>query len=138
MKPTTRIQIAMVVQLVAVMFSFMTWIDPLEGGVAMALATGISGFAWIIGRVPLPKFTWISATAGLALMVIFWVIYISEIPADPSEATTFVPSTFLLSLLWIYRVAAVAFISGAVFYLVVQFTALRAAGQPGDSSRTTR
>ena len=138
MKPTTRIQIAMVVQLVAVMFSFMTWIDPLEGGVAMALATGISGFAWIIGRVPLPKFTWISATAGLALMVVFWVIYISEIPADPSEATTFVPSTFLLSLLWIYRVAAVAFISGAVFYLVVQFTALRAAGQPGDSSRTTR
>lgn len=138
MKPTTRIQIAMVIQLVAVMFSFMTWIDPLEGGVAMALATGISGFAWIIGRVPLPKFTWISATAGLALMVIFWVIYISEIPADPSEATTFVPSTFLLSLLWIYRVAAVAFISGAVFYLVVQFTALRAAGQPGDSSRTTR
>lgn len=134
MKPTTRIQIAMVVQLVAILFSFMTWIDPLEGGVAMALATGISGFAWIIGRVPVPKFTWISATAGLGIMIAFWVIYISEIPADPTEVTEFVPSTFLLILLWVYRVAAVAFISGAVFYLVVQFTALRAGRTPGDSS----
>ena len=138
MKPTTRIQIAMVVQLVAVLFSLMTWTDPLEGGVAMALATGISGFAWIIGKVPLPKFTWISATVGIALMIAFWVFYISEIPADPTEATTFVPSSFLVTLLWIYRVAAVAFISGAVFYLVVQFTALRAGGRSGDSSRPAR
>ena len=134
MKPTTRIRIAMVVQLVAILFSFMTWIDPLEGGVAMALATGISFFAWAIGRVPPPKFTWISAAAGLTIMIAFWVIYISEIPADPTEVTQFVPSAFLLSMLWVYRVAAVAFISGAFFYLVVQFTALRAGRTPGDSS----
>lgn len=132
MKSTTRIRIGLAVQIIAILFSLMSWTDPLEGGVAMVLAIGVQGFAFAIGRVGIPKLTWMSSAAGVALMIVFWVAYINEVPNDPTQVEAFQPSAAIMALLWAYRVASIAFISGAVFYAVIQFTALRGIKQAGD------
>lgn len=126
MKPLSRLSIGLAIQLVAILFSLMSWTDPLEGGVALTLATGITGLAYAVGRVRIPKLTWISSLAGLGIMVLFWVLYIAEIPEDPSQLESFQPSATIMTLLWVYRVASIAFISGVIFYAVLLFTARRA------------
>ena len=65
-------------------------------------------------------------------MIVFWVAYINEVPNDPTQVETFQPSAVIMALLWAYRVASSAFISGAVFYAVIQFTALRGLKPAGD------
>lgn len=125
MKPLSRLSIGLVVQIVAILFALMSWTDPLEGGVAMTLATGITGFAFAIGRVRIPRLTWISALAGFVLMVVFWTLYIGEIPDDPTALESYEPSATIVTLLWVYRVASIAFLSGVVFYAVLIFSARR-------------
>ena len=133
MKKSTRIALALAVQTVAVLFGLMSWTDPLEGGVAMTLSIGLTAVAFFVGRVPVPKLTWISALAGIAIMVVFWTLYIAEAPTDPSQVDSFQPSQTIFTLLWVYRVASIAYISGVVFYAVVQFTAMRASKVTGDN-----
>lgn len=130
MKPKTRIAVGLFVQLVSLVLALFSWIDPLEGGAAMVAATLVSGVSYAIGRVRIPKLTWISAVVGLAIMAAFWILYIQEVPPDPSQLTTFMPSTGLLLLLWFFRAASIVFMAGAVFYVVVQFMAFRSAGKP--------
>lgn len=125
MTTRTRILIGFIIQLVAVLFSLASWIDPLEGGLAMTLALGLTVLSFIIGRVRLPKFTWITALVGIAFLVGFWALYISEIPADPVAQGIFKPSNTIMTLLSVYTALAIAFICSTVFYAIQQFTEYR-------------
>lgn len=122
MSTNTRVTIALVLQSIAALFALTTWIDPLEGGLAMVIAVGLTAVSFLIGRVRIPAFTWITALAGIAFLVTFWALYISEIPTDPALQETFQPSDTIRTMVNFYLVVAVAFISSTVFYAVVQFT----------------
>lgn len=132
MSQPVRVTIAQVLQIVAVLFALMCWIDPLEGGVAMTMSIGWSAIAFFVGRIRVPKFAWITASAGIAFLVVFWGIYIAEAPSDPAQMGTYQPSSTILALLWVYRVLAIAFISASIFYAVFQFTERRKALAAGD------
>jgi uncharacterized membrane protein HdeD (DUF308 family) len=133
MQKSTRVTIALVLQVVAVLFSLMTWVDPLEGGVAMVMSIGWTAIAYLVGRIPLPKFTWITSLVGIAYLVAFWAIYIAEAPTEPSQVGTYEPSSLIMTLVWIWNVVAVAFIASSVLYAVVQFTSRRALRAAGDN-----
>ena len=133
MKQSTRLTIALVLQVVAVLFSLMTWIDPLEGGVAMVMSIGWTAIAYFVGRVRIPKFTWITALVGVAFLIAFWGLYLADAPADPSQLQTWMPSSFIMILLRVWQVFAVAFIASSVFYLVLQFTYRRSLNAAGDN-----
>lgn len=133
MSKPVRIYIALVLQIIAVLFALMSWIDPLEGGVAMTMSIGWSAIAFFVGRIPVPKFAWITAAACVVFLVVFWSIYLAEIPADTAQMGTYKPSSTILSLLWVYRVLAIAFISGSIFYAVFQFTERRKFLAAGDN-----
>lgn len=125
MSSRTRVTIAIVLQSIASLFSLTSWVDPLEGGLAMTLGIGFTAASFFVGRVPIPKFTWITALAGIAFLVVFWALYVSEIPANPAEQMTFQPSATIMSLLNFYMVVSIAFICSTIFYAVVQFTTRR-------------
>jgi hypothetical protein len=133
MKKSTRILVGFIMQLVAVLFSLASWIDPLEGGLAMFIGIGLTVASVIVSRVRIPKFTWITALVGIGFLVTFWALYIAEIPADPAQQMTFTPSDLIMSLLTVYTVLAVAFICSTVFYAIHLFTAMRASKTAGDN-----
>lgn len=132
MSSTVRISIALVVQVVAILFALMSWIDPLEGGAAMVLSSGLMAVVLLISRVKMPKLTWITIATGAATIVLFFVFYLAEVPPTVAEQATWKPSETIFNLIWVYRVAAVAFLSGVVFYAVVLFTARRSSKSAGD------
>ena len=133
MPKSTRLTIALILQVVAVLFALMSWIDPLEGGVAMVMSIIWTAIAYFVGRVRLPKFTWITAIVGVVFLVAFWGLYLAETPADPSQLQTWMPSSAIMILLRVWQVFAVAFIASSVFYAVIQFTHRRNPSAAGDN-----
>ncbi len=131
MTKSTRILVGFILQLVAVLFALASWIDPLEGGLAMVIGIGLTVGSYFISRVRLPKFTWITALVGIAFLVAFWALYIAEIPTDPQQQMTFQPSDLIMSMVTVYTVISVAFICSTVFYAIQQFTTMRAAKATG-------
>ena len=92
MSSTVRISIALVVQVVAILFALMSWIDPLEGGAAMVLSSGLMAVVLLISRVKMPKLTWITIATGAATIVLFFVFYLAEVPPTVAEQATWKPS----------------------------------------------
>ena len=114
-----RLLIALILQIVAVLFSFFTWIDPLEGGAAVLMVALITVAVRLIGKVRLPRLTWISLATAFAIAVVTIVIVTSRIEVTPSgEPHAVNLSQDLVILIWIYRAAAVSVIAGAVFYVL--------------------
>lgn len=128
---STRLAIALATQVGAILFSLMSWTDPVNGGFAMALAMGLTAVSWLIGRVPFPRFTWVTATVSAAFLVVFWAVFLAELPADPAEQANYSPSDLIVSMAWAHRILAIVFVCAIVFYAVVQFTARRNA-KTGD------
>ncbi|MEY4396725.1 MAG: hypothetical protein RLZZ40_481 [Actinomycetota bacterium] len=131
MATSSRIFIAFVLQLVATLFALTSWTDPLEGGLAMVIAIILSGIGFAVGRVRLPKFTWISALGAFAFLALFWGLYISEIPVDPRAQFDYQPSDSIRALLSAHMYVAIVFVCAIIFYAIVEFTAYRAS-KTGD------
>ena len=117
-----RLTLALCIAVIAVLVSLGGWTDPLEGGAAVLFAGLATVIAWLVGRVAIPKLTWISISATIALAV----ATIAMIPIDGTDGTDGVEvSTVAMALplqfwigLWAYRVGSVAVIAGTVFYVV--------------------
>ncbi len=114
-----RLTLALCIAVIAVLVSLGGWTDPLEGGAAVLFAGLATVIAWLVGRVAIPKLTWISISATIALAV----ATIAMIPIDGTDGVE--GSTVAMALplqfwigLWSYRVGSVAVIAGAVFYVV--------------------
>lgn len=126
-----RVTIAFVLQILAVLFSFYTWIDPLEGGVATTMVGLLTIAVWLIGRVRVPELTWISLVVTFAIAAVMIGIILAYLPvgapagaADDPEVRNVLSS--MVTYLWVYRVGAVAVIAGAAFYAVTIWNARKA------------
>jgi len=114
-----RLTLALCIALIAVLASLTGWTDPLEGGAAVLFAGLATVIAWLVGRVTIPKLTWISMSATIALAV----ATIAMIPIDGTDGVEGSVVAMVLPLqfwigLWSYRVGSVAVIAGTVFYVV--------------------
>jgi hypothetical protein len=114
-----RLTLALWIAVIAVLASLTGWSDPLQGGAAVLLAGLVTVAAWLVGRVTIPKLTWISISVTIALAV----ATIATIPLSGtdgvagSEVAMTLPLQFWIGL-WAYRVGSVAVIAGTVFYVV--------------------
>jgi hypothetical protein len=122
-----RLLIAAAVQVVAFLFSLLGWIDPLEGGAAIVLSALAMGIAFVIGRVRIPRLTWISVASTLLLAVVIIAIVINNAPTEPTTATVAnsIPPV-VSALLWVYRAGSVAVMAGQAFYAIRIVAARRA------------
>jgi hypothetical protein len=114
-----RLTLALCIAIIAVLASLTGWTDPLEGGAAVLFAGLATVIAWLVGRVTIPKLTWISMSATIALAV----ATIAMIPIDGTDGVEGSVVAMVLPLpfwigLWSYRVGSVAVIAGSVFYVV--------------------
>jgi hypothetical protein len=115
----TRLLIAMFVQIIAVLFSLMGWIDPLEGGTAVFIVGLLTVVAWAIGRVRIPRLTWISIVSALGIAVLTIALWLSQAQIDPNQLSGATEVSFeVRALLWLYLAASVAVIAGAVFNVI--------------------
>jgi hypothetical protein len=116
----TRLAIALIVQIVAILFSFIGWVDALEGGAAVVIVALLTVAAWAIGRVRIPKLTWISLVSAIVLsFTTVGLLLATYDPAASDEQFANNPMSATISALNIvFRVAAVAVIAGTVFYAI--------------------
>ncbi|MEY4898648.1 MAG: hypothetical protein RL294_459 [Actinomycetota bacterium] len=115
-----RLTIALVIQIVAILFSLRGWIDALQGGIAVVIVLLLTVAARLVGRVAIPKLTWISLTAATvcSIATVSLLVYAYDPLASDSQFAESPFSSTISGLNIVFRVAAVAVIAGTVFYAV--------------------
>lgn len=115
-----RLTIALVIQLIAILFSLMGWVDALQGGAAVVMVALLTIVVRVVGRVNIPKLTWMSLVAAIVLSIAtvsLLVIAYDPLASDSQFANSpYSPAIEALNIA--FRVAAVAVIAGSVFYAV--------------------
>ena len=112
-----RLTIALIVQIVAILFSLNGWVDALQGGAAVIIVALLTVGAWALGRVRLPVLTWGSLLAAIvlsAVTVALLVIAYDPLASDAQFANNPMSGT-ISALNIVFRVASVAVIAGSVF-----------------------
>jgi hypothetical protein len=115
-----RLTIALIVQIVAILFSLNGWVDALQGGAAVIIVALLTVGAWALGRVRLPVLTWGSLLAAIvlsAVTVALLVIAYDPLASDAQFANNPMSGT-ISALNIVFRVASVAVIAGSVFYAI--------------------
>jgi hypothetical protein len=113
-----RLTIALIVQIVAILFSLNGWVDALQGGAAVIIVALLTVGAWALGRVRLPVLTWGSLLAAIvlsAVTVALLVIAYDPLASDAQFANNPMSGT-ISALNIVFRVASVTVIAGSVFY----------------------
>jgi hypothetical protein len=115
-----RLTIAVIIQIIAILFSLRGWIDALQGGLAVVVVLALTVAARLVGRVAIPKLTWISLTAALvcSTATVALLVYAYDPMASDSQFADSPFSSTISGLNIAFRVAAVAVIAGTVFYAV--------------------
>ena len=115
-----RLTIALVIQIIAILFSLRGWGDAGPGGVAIVIVLLLTIASRLVGRVAIPKLTWISLTAAIVCSVatVSLAVYAYDplAPAGQSAESQFSSTISGLNIAFI--VAAVAVIAGTVFYAI--------------------
>ena len=125
----TRLVVGAVAGVVAALLLVFGLIDPLEGGIALVAATVILLVVRLTTRVPVPRLLWIPVTVAIALGVSILALVVFSNP--PEGTTSAVPNPLngaVIALLWVYRLAVLVAIAGAVQYLIRLIRAARATG----------
>jgi len=115
-----RLTIALIVQIVAILFSLNGWVDALQGGAAVIIVALLTVGAWALGRVRLPVLTWGSLLAAIvlsAVTVALLVIAYDPLASDAQFANNPMSGT-ISALNIVFRVASVTVIAGSVFYAI--------------------
>ncbi len=122
-----RLTVAFVLQIIAGLFSFLTWIDPLEGGAAVAMVAILTVVVRFVGKVRIPALTWISIASALVVAGITIAIAVSRIDVNQQTGEAHATNLSQDLVVWIsiYRVTAVAVIAGAAFYAIKIFETIR-------------
>jgi len=115
-----RLTIALVIQIIAILFSLRGWIDALQGGIAVVLVLLLTIAARLVGRVAIPKLTWISLTAALicSIATVSLLVYAYDPMASDSQFAESPFSSTISGLNIAFRVTAVAVMAGTVFYAI--------------------
>lgn len=142
----TRRIIGLILVVLALPLVLFGLIDPLEGGIALIVGALLGLGSWLVSRVPVPKFTWISlaVSGGLGILTLLAAVVLRD-PASIDSATGEATATNPLAtvpiavmLLWLYRLSVLVTIAGGIYYLVkiARATAGADAGAPSGSRRT--
>lgn len=115
-----RLTVALLIQVVAILFSLVGWVDALQGGAAVVIVALLTIAAWLLGRVRIPVLTWGSLLAAIVLsLATVALLVIAYDPLASDEQFENNPLSNPISILNIvFRVAAVAVIAGSVFYAI--------------------
>jgi hypothetical protein len=115
-----RLTIALVIQIIAILFSLRGWIDALQGGIAVVIVLLFTIAARLVGRVAIPKLTWISLTAAIVCSVatVSLLVYAYDPLASDSQFAESQFSSTISGLNIVFRVTSVAVIAGTVFYAI--------------------
>lgn len=115
-----RLTIALVIQIIAILFSLRGWVDALQGGIAVLIVLLLTVAARLVGRVAIPKLTWISLTAAIvcSIATVSLLVYSYDPMASDSQFANSPFSSTISGLNIAFRVTAVAVIAGTVFYAV--------------------
>ncbi len=115
-----RLTIALVIQIIAILFSLRGWVDALQGGIAVLIVLLLTVAARLVGRVAIPKLTWISLTAAIvcSIATVSLLVYAYDPLASDSQFAESPFSSTISGLNIAFRVTAVAVIAGTVFYAV--------------------
>ena len=115
-----RLTIALVIQIIAILFSLRGWIDALQGGIAVVIVLLLTVAARLVGRVAIPKLTSISLTAATvcSIATVSLLVYAYDPLASDSQFAESPFSSTISGLNIAFRVTAVAVIAGTVFYTI--------------------
>jgi len=115
-----RLTIALVIQIIAILFSLRGWIDALQGGIAVVIVLILTMAARFVGRVTIPKLTWISLTAAISCSIatVSLLVYAYDPLASDSQFAESQFSSTISGLNIAFRVTSVAVIAGTVFYAI--------------------
>jgi hypothetical protein len=116
----------LVLAVVALPLIFVGLIDPLEGGIALVAGALLGLGAWLVSRVPVPKFTWISvAISGglgvltlLAAVVLRDPVSVDSVTGEATATNPFATVPVAIILLWLYRLSVLVTLAGGIFYVV--------------------
>lgn len=112
-------------------------IDPLEGGIALLLGGILAGFAWILGRTPLPRLGWISWLAAVGVGVLAIAIAVLTDPGTRAQEGLAGLPPILLLLLAGYEAAVLLTIAGGVRYAIACIQRARVRGGEVIAAPTT-
>lgn len=122
----TRTIAALVLAVLALPLLILGLIDPLEGGLALIAAIVLGVIVRLLSREPFPRFTWISVLTALGIGALVLGIALLRVPqAGPDGSVPSPLSGGLVALLWVYRVAVLVAIAGAVVYVLRVIRAVR-------------
>ena len=112
-------------------------IDPLEGGIALLAGLLLGLVAWLVSRVPVPTFTWISLAATLAIGALTLVLALTLPPVEmgPDMAANPVMGRWYLAAMnWVWRIGVLTTFAGGIWYVVRIAQSL---GPPADPQPRT-
>lgn len=112
-------------------------IDPLEGGIALLAGLLLGLVAWLVSRVPVPTFTWISLAATLAIGALTLVLALTLPPVEmgPDMAANPVMGRWYLAAMnWVWRIGVLVTFVGVVWYVV---RIVQSLGPPADPQPRT-
>ena len=117
---------AIVVLLVAGLLLVVGLIDPLEGGLALLGAVALLIAVRVLSQTAVPKLAWIPVPVALALGATILSLVIFARPPEPVDGAVANPlNSGVIGLLWVYRVAVLVAVAGAIQYLVRLIRAVR-------------
>lgn len=123
----------LVLVIVAVPLVVFGLIDPLEGGIAFVAGLLVGVVAWLVSRVPVPKFTWISLAATLAFGAITLALALTLPPVEVGPDSMGNPVTgrwYLAAMNWVWRAGVLVTFAGVIWYIV---RIVQAFGRPTSS-----
>jgi hypothetical protein len=112
-----RTVLARILFILAVPFVFVGLIDPLEGGIALLLAGVIYFFAFQLAGYGPRKYLWVPYALSIAIGVAT-LLYAMASPPRVDGQELAVP---IVVGVWIYRVAVLATLSGAITTAIFSF-----------------
>jgi hypothetical protein len=112
-----RIVLARILFILTIPIVFVGLIDPLEGGIALLLAGVVYFFAFQLAGYGPRKYLWVPYALSIAIGVIT-LIYAMASPPRVDGQELAVP---IAVGVWIYRVAVLATLSGAITTAIFSF-----------------
>ena len=116
---------------------FIGLIDPLEGGIALVAGLLLGLVAWLVSRVPVPRFTWISLAATLAFGALTLVLALTLPPVEMGPDTVGNPVVgrwYLAAMNWVWRSGVLVTFAGGIWYVV---RIVQSLGPPADPQPRT-
>ena len=129
--------IGLVLVIIALPLVVIGLIDPLEGGIALLAGLLLGLVAWLVSRVPVPTFTWISLAATLAIGALTLVLALTLPPVEmgPDMAANPVMGRWYLAAMnWVWRIGVLVTFAGGIWYVV---RIVQSLGRPGDPHART-